>query len=231
MPAEPLLERATAAPQRVERAEREDEPRRPALQRFRAILEPFDAESGRGDVRAQRLARRDPPRPAAGAAIDVAQRQPTAAPQRAAPFGEGQSAIGGQRQAAFRQHAVEAFVGERQPGGVGDDERRRLAARAGVGRDDDIDADRRDAALTQQARRSAQAAADVGDRVAGAETGAIDQFSRQRQTAGAQRLAGAVAQRAAAEQPVSRWRRAEHHLSSSACSTFSMRPRASSSET
>ena len=72
--------------------------------------------------------------------------------------------------------------------------------RAGAGGEDDIDADRRDAALTQQTRRGAKATADVGDFVAGAEVGAIDQFPRQRQAAGAQRLAGAVAQRAAAEQ-------------------------------
>ena len=39
------------------------------------------------------------------------------------------------------------------------------------------------------------------------------------------------AQRAAAEHPVSRWRRAERHLSSSACSTLSILPSASSSET
>ena len=178
---------------------------------------------------ASRVAIRPAPPPVA--AIDVAQRQPSAAPQLAEPLGERPLAISGQRQAAFRQHAVEAVVGEGQPGGVGDDKRRRFAARAAVGRDDEIDADRRDAAVKQQPRRRAQPAADVGDRLAGAETGAIDQLSRQRQTAGAQRLAGAVAQRPAAEHPFSRWRRAQHHLSSSACSTFSMRPRASSSET
>ena len=165
------------------------------------------------------------------AAATSAHSQSTAAPQRAAPFGEGLSAVSGQRQAAFRQHAVEAFVGERQSRGVGDDKWRRVTVRADSGGEDDIDADRRDAALVQQTRRGAEATADVGDFVAGAEVGAINQFPRQRQAAGTHRLACAVTQRAAAEQPVSCRRRAEHHLSSSACSTFSMRPRASSSET
>ena len=83
-------------------------------------------------------------------------------------------------------------------------------------------------------------ATDIGHPVAGRETGAAHEFLGNRAAAGAERLTLAVAHQPATEKAgTSRCGRggrcviaeAVHHLSSSACSTFSMRPAASSSET
>ena len=141
--------------------------RDPALQRIRAVLEPIDAGiRPRRRLRSSASARCDPPRAgrrrggrrrSAPADRQVAARGAT----RQGPERDRQS-----RQAAFGEHAVEAFVGERQSRGVGDDERRRVArppASTGTTTSTPIAATPRS---RQQPRRGAQAAADVGDRIA-----------------------------------------------------------------
>ena len=174
----------------------------------------------------ERFRRREPPGADARAARDVGEREAAARFQHPSPLAKRLTGVGQRREDAFGEHAVEALVRERQSRSLGDDERG-PAPGFGV----DVDADRRDAAADQEPRRGAEPAADVRHAIARTEPGEVDQRFGQREAAGTQRLPVVIGETAASEEAFARLRGRAHHLSSSACSTFSIRPSASSSET
>ena len=173
------VEPAGAAPKRVQRAKLEDELRRPGFQHFRPVLEPEDVEpGGHGGVKERGL-RLHPPRVAGsfGAGVDVADREPPPAPQHPEPFGQRLLLIAHRRQAALGENAIEASARKRQVGTIRGNEFRPIPGRAGVREDQQIGADGRNAALVHQLNGRAQAAPDIGHRIACAEARPIEEGS------------------------------------------------------
>ena len=120
------------------------------------------------------------PRPAAAlAAVDVAYREPAAALQHAEPFAKHLRAIGHRRERAFGKHAVEASACERQLCAVRRNEFGRFPVRAAGAKDKQIGADGVDAALLHQPDGGAEAAADIGHRVARLEARQAEEPFRQ----------------------------------------------------